>query len=74
MAALAAMLAADGGLHADGGGKRPAARRPILGFDAVMNVHRALAELFRRHGSELAGFSFISGLPGFVSRESDGEL
>ena len=33
MAALEAMLAADVSLHADGGGKRSAASRPILGFD-----------------------------------------
>lgn len=74
MAALASMLAEDVSLHADGGGKRPAARWPILGFDAVMSAHRALAELFRRHGSELVRLDFISGLPGFVTRESDGEL
>jgi RNA polymerase sigma-70 factor (ECF subfamily) len=75
MAALAAMLAADVSLHADGGGKRPAAMRPIFGFDHVMKVHRALAALFRRHGSsELVRLGFISGLPGFVTREADGEL
>ena len=34
MTALGAMLAADVSLHADGGGKRPAAPQPILGFDA----------------------------------------
>src|SRR6185295_4364072 len=34
MKALAAMLAADVSLHADGGGKRPAATAPIFGFDA----------------------------------------
>ncbi len=75
MAGLAAMLAADVSLHADGGGKRPAAMRPMFGFDLVLKVHRALAELFRRHGaSELVRLGFISGLPGFVTREADGEL
>jgi RNA polymerase sigma-70 factor (ECF subfamily) len=74
MAALAAMLAADVSVHADGGGKRPAATQPIFGFAAVMEVHEALAELFRRHGSELVQVGFVSGLPGFVTREADGEL
>jgi RNA polymerase sigma-70 factor (ECF subfamily) len=74
MAALATMLLADVSLHADGGGKRPAALRPIFGFDHVMRAHRALAELFRRHGSELVHVGFISGLPGFITREADGEL
>ena len=74
MAALGAMLAADVSMHADGGGKRPAASRPILGFDAVMRVHESLAGLFRRHGSTLVRTAFINGLPGFVTREADGEL
>ena len=38
MKPLGAMLAADVSLHADGGGKRPAATEPILGFDAVMKL------------------------------------
>ena len=38
MKALAAMLAADVSVHADGGGKRPAAMQPIVGFDAVMKA------------------------------------
>jgi RNA polymerase sigma-70 factor, ECF subfamily len=75
MAALADMLAADVSLHADGGGKRPAAMRPIFGFDLVLKAHSAFAALFRRHGaSELVRVGFISGLPGFVTREADGEL
>ena len=40
MKALGAMLAADVSVHADGGGKRPAAMQPILGFDAVMKRSR----------------------------------
>src|SRR5271170_8111300 len=45
--ALGAMLTADVSIHSDGGGKRPAARRPIFGFDAVMRVHQSLAAYFR---------------------------
>jgi len=74
MKALGAMLAADVSSHADGGGKRPAATAPILGFDAVMKVHERLAPLFREHRSKLVRLGFINGLPGFITREADGEL
>lgn len=74
MTALGTMLAADVSIHSDGGGKRPAAMRPIFGFDAVLKVHEALARHFRRNESELIRTGLINGLPGFVTREADGEL
>jgi RNA polymerase sigma-70 factor (ECF subfamily) len=74
MEALAAMLAADVSVHADGGGKRSAAMQPIIGFDAVMKVHQALADLFRKKGSTLIRACFVNGLPGFITVEADGEL
>lgn len=74
MAALGALLAADVGLWSDGGGKRPAAVVPVLGFDMVMKVHRSLAVLFGKYGSTLLHTGMINGLPGFVTRESDGEV
>ena len=74
MTALAGMLAADVSLHADGGGKRSAAAQPICGFEPVLKAHQAFATLFRKHGSQLVRTGFINGLPGFVTRESDGEL
>lgn len=74
MKTLGAMLAADVSLHADGGGKRPAATEPILGFDAVMKAHGYLAPLFRKNGSKLVRTGFVNGLPGFVTLEADGEL
>jgi RNA polymerase sigma-70 factor (ECF subfamily) len=74
MKALGAMLAADVSLHADGGGKRPAATEPILGFDSVMKVHEYLAALFRKNGSKLVRAGFVNGLPGFITLEADGEL
>lgn len=74
MKTLGAMLAADVSIHSDGGGKRPAAMRPIIGFDAVMRVHRVLADLFRKGGSKLVRTGFVNGLPGFVTLEADGEL
>ena len=74
MKALGAMLAADVSVHADGGGKRPAALEPIVGFDAVMKVHENLAARFRKNGSKLVRAAFVNGLPGFVTLEADGEL
>jgi RNA polymerase sigma-70 factor, ECF subfamily len=74
MKALGAMLAADVSVHSDGGGKRPAAMRPIVGFDAVMKVSEHLAALFRKNPSKLVRAGFVNGLPGFVSLEADGEL
>jgi RNA polymerase sigma-70 factor (ECF subfamily) len=74
MKALAAMLAADVSVHADGGGKRSAAMQPTVGFDAVMKLHEYLAELFRTNGSKLVRAGFVNGLPGFITLEADGEL
>ena len=72
MKALGEMLAADVSVHADGGGKRPAATKPILGFDAVMNLFERLAALFLK--GKFVRSAFINGLPGFITLEADGEL
>jgi RNA polymerase sigma-70 factor (ECF subfamily) len=74
MGALGAMLAADVSLYAVGGGKRSAVGRPVLGIDHVMKTHTALAAYFREHESTLIRTALINGLPGFVTREADGEL
>jgi RNA polymerase sigma-70 factor, ECF subfamily len=74
MKALGAMLAADVSVHADGGGKRPAALEPVIGFDAVMKVHEFLAAHFRENGSKLVRAGFVNGLPGFITLEADGEF
>jgi RNA polymerase sigma-70 factor (ECF subfamily) len=74
MQALGAMLAADVSIHADGGGKRPAAMQPILGFEAVMKIHEHLAAYFRKNDSKLVRAGFVNGLPGFITLEADGEL
>jgi RNA polymerase sigma-70 factor (ECF subfamily) len=74
MQALGAMLAADVSIHADGGGKRPAALKPIVGFEAVMKVHQILADIFRKNVSKLVRAAFVNGLPGFVTLEADGEI
>ena len=74
MGALGALLAADVGMWSDGGGKRPAEMEPVLGYDIVMKLHRSLAVLFGKYGSTLVHTGMINGLPGFVTREADGEL
>jgi RNA polymerase sigma-70 factor (ECF subfamily) len=71
MTALSTLLADDVSLHADGGGKRLAWEAPIFGFAEVMKAFETLAALFR---SQLLKTSLINGLPGFVTREADGEL
>ncbi len=72
MSILGGMLAEDVSMHSDGGGKRPAASRPILGFQQVMKLHESLAGLFAKLGSKLVRTGMINGLPGFVSLEADG--
>jgi RNA polymerase sigma-70 factor (ECF subfamily) len=71
-AALAGMLAEDAVLISDGGGKRPAALRPIVGRDNVV----ALIEGLRAHGRlTLVGelrLARINGYPGLIFRLEDG--
>jgi RNA polymerase sigma-70 factor (ECF subfamily) len=61
-------------MHADGGGKRPAFPKPIFGFTDVMEIHVKLAGYFSANGSKLLRTTFINGLPGFISLESDGQI
>lgn len=69
MARLQSLLAADVACHADGGGKRPAASRPIEGLADVMRFHASLAHVFVRERSRLVRYGIINGLPGFVTVE-----
>jgi RNA polymerase sigma-70 factor (ECF subfamily) len=74
MQVLQSMLAADVTVHSDGGGKRPAAMAPIVGYDAVVQLHAGLARFFETAMSQIVKYGFINGLPGFVTLEADGEL
>lgn len=74
LTALGEMLAADVSVHADGGGKRPAALEPVIGFNAVMKLQARVAALFGVNESRLVRVAFINGLPGFITREADGEF
>jgi RNA polymerase sigma-70 factor (ECF subfamily) len=71
---LQSLLAADVTIYSDGGGKRPAATRPIAGFDGVMQFHASLARLFAKKTSQIVRYGFINGLPGFVTIEPDDTL
>jgi RNA polymerase sigma-70 factor, ECF subfamily len=74
MDALRTMLSADVSVHADGGGKRPAFSKPLHGAEPVLKLHAGLAKHFANAPSELVRIGLINGLPGFVTREADGEL
>jgi RNA polymerase sigma-70 factor, ECF subfamily len=74
MKAIGEMLAADVSVHADGGGKRPAAPEPVVGFGAVMKLQQYLVTFFNKNQSKLVRVGFINGLPGFITHEADGEL
>lgn len=74
MTALCSMLASDVVVHSDGGGKRSAGLQPTVGYDAVVELHQKLAQLFARAPSQLVKLAFINGLPGFLTVEGDGEL
>ena len=74
MQQLRSLLATDVAFYADGGGKRPAATKPVSGLEKVMRVQSALARLFAKHASTLVRYGFINGLPGFITREADGQL
>jgi RNA polymerase sigma-70 factor (ECF subfamily) len=72
MQALRSLLAADVVQFSDGGGKRAAAKRVLIGLEDVMQFHAALARRWPRRGSRVVRYGFINGLPGFVSAELDG--
>lgn len=72
--ALGALLTADVSAYADSGGKRPAVTEPVAGRDAVLALFDRVAAYLREHPSTLIRMAFVNGLPGFVTREADGEL
>ena len=69
---LRSLLAADVSFYSDGGGKRPAAKRPLLGLDDVIQFHAGIARVFAVKTSRIVRYGFINGLPGFVTVEHDG--
>lgn len=73
VARLGSLLAEDVSLYSDGGGKRPAAARVMLGASEVTRTFAAIARLTRGAG-QLVRYAYVNGLPGFVTREADGVL
>src|SRR3954453_3927145 len=71
---LRSLLARDVAIYSDGGGKRPAAPKPIIGIERVLRAHRGLARMFAKGPSQMLRYGLINGLPGFVTREADNEL
>jgi RNA polymerase sigma-70 factor (ECF subfamily) len=74
MRELQSLLAADVAFYSDGGGKRPAAGKPLLGLDAVMKLYVGLARIFAKSMSRLVRHAVIDGLPGFVTLEQGDTL
>jgi RNA polymerase sigma-70 factor (ECF subfamily) len=74
MDGLRRLLAEDVTLHADGGGKASAAKRPIAGIGEVLRLHSGLARFFAEKPSRLVRHAQINGLPGFVTVEGDGTV
>ena len=72
MQALRLLLAADVVQYADGGGRRAAAKRPLVGLEDVMQFHTALFGRFPDRRSRVLRYGFVNGLPGYVSEEMDG--
>lgn len=72
--ALGMLLAEDVSVYSDGGGKRPAATKPVFGKRSVLLLLQGLARILRGRPSTLLRVAFVNGLPGIVSMEADGQL
>jgi len=72
LGALRTLLADDVVATADGGGKVPASPEPLVGQDAVLARHAAMAGEFGLNPSQLVRYAVIDGVPGFVTVEAGG--
>lgn len=72
VATLGKLLAKDVSFQSDGGGKRPALPRVITGADEVAGLLAAIAGIYDAMPTKLVRYTFINGLPGFVTEEADG--
>jgi RNA polymerase sigma-70 factor (ECF subfamily) len=71
--ALGKLLATDVSFQSDGGGKRPALPRVIVGAEDVTGLLGAIATTYLADKpTKLVRYTFINGLPGFVTEEADG--
>jgi RNA polymerase sigma-70 factor (ECF subfamily) len=71
-AALASMLAEDAVLISDGGGKRPAALRPLVGREDILKLLAGVGRRWSLPPVEALRLAWINGLPGAVFETGDG--
>ncbi len=74
LAGLRALLADQVVLKADGGGKAHAFLRPIKGIDHVVRLFAGLHRKLTQAPSVLVRWTWIDGLPGYISYERDAAL
>ncbi|MBT9473668.1 MAG: RNA polymerase sigma factor SigJ [Pseudomonadota bacterium] len=76
MAALSAVLAEDAVMVSDGGGKRKASLRPLIGREDIIRLLEGIS--WRAGGEEVWPLSFravrINGYPGIVMEREDGPM
>jgi RNA polymerase sigma-70 factor (ECF subfamily) len=71
LAGFAQMLADDAVFYSDGGGKRSAARNPIVGRDKILRFITGLARKGWMTSEPLGEPVWVNGLPGFVLGSGD---
>lgn len=72
VATLKALLSENAILHTDGGGKRIAARRLILGADRISRFFEGVARKSASPSPRWVKAVFVNGLPGWLTIEQDG--
>lgn len=70
--ALGALLADDALMITDGGGKRKAALRPLVGRDDVLLLLKGLASRNAFAATQVVRLARINGRPGFIVSDTDG--
>lgn len=71
---LRSMLAQNVVLQSDGGGKAHAVLNPILGLERVLRLFEGLYRKLTAERAVPIQWTWIDGLPGYISRERDGVL
>lgn len=74
LASLRTILADTVVLQSDGGGKANAFLKPIIGLEKVVRMFAGILRKFAATPSVFVQWTWIDGLPGFISYERDGSL